>query len=73
MQVKDITKSKGKIKVHLGGGVEQTIIVEITDLILNRGTFLSWPQVTNIVKKAVSNVFNELSTDFKLICFNKSS
>ena len=52
---------RSKIKVHLGGGVSETVAVEVTDIIINNAKKLFRQALTNVMV----NLVHTLEEPFK--------
>ena len=56
------------IKIKLGGGVPQTVVIEVTNLILNNAKIAFRTAIKSVVAKVVEQFTQPLRKDYKIIC-----
>ena len=61
-------EKKSKISINLGGGVKETVVVEITNLILNHAKVTFQSGITSAFVAIANSLANALSSDIKLYC-----
>lgn len=61
-------EQKSKIKINLGGNVKETVVIEVTNLILNHAKVTFQQAITNAIIGAVNSLTQSLSNDVKVYC-----